>query len=258
MRGEDVIPTRGTPWQGGSPPHARGRPPGFPTPIDSSRITPACAGKTHRFRRCCFGGGDHPRMRGEDQYGALHQEHEDGSPPHARGRRDFGDRVAPVVVDHPRMRGEDVAWGSRHSWRCGSPPHARGRPEEVFDRSPDGGITPACAGKTTGYTHERRTYCGSPPHARGRRGQFYVRVRPVRITPACAGKTSGGLLRGCLGRDHPRMRGEDSRTPKGRGKSRGSPPHARGRRRRAGSRQTGRWDHPRMRGEDPASAARER
>ena len=111
---------------------------------------------------------------------------------------------------------------------------------------------------------------GSPPHARGRRMPALVRRRDRRITPACAGKTPTRRGRSGNAPDHPRMRGEDSRTGR---KSRiegGSPPHARGR--RLGSRRRrGRGritpacagktlverveeplgpDHPRMRGED--------
>ena len=87
-------------------------------------------------------------MRGEDQTYISKVKVGRGSPPHARGRRRVGLRVArdaritpacagktPVFVygsrtveDHPRMRGED------------GDPH----------RTPDvvRGITPACAGKT--------------------------------------------------------------------------------------------------------------
>ena len=71
---------------------------------------------------------------------------------------------------------------------------------------------------------------GSPPHARGRQKSHQRRIPNLRITPACAGKTITPGRSGTPGRDHPRMRGEDSASgPAGRASSR---------------------DHPRMRGED--------
>ena len=87
MRGEDfrrrVAEKRGL----GSPPHARGRPWDFSPTLRSSRITPACAGKTARASWRPAPWRDHPRMRGEDQgFKAFHHART-GSPPHARGRR---------------------------------------------------------------------------------------------------------------------------------------------------------------------------
>ena len=111
---------------------------------------------------------------------------------------------------------------------------------------------------------------GSPPHARGRLVKPRGLPTCIRITPACAGKTKRSS-RPCQRRaDHPRMRGEDSRTAATSSSHIGSPPHARGRRplrRRCPlpSRITpacagkttpadlspAPWtDHPRMRGED--------
>ena len=111
---------------------------------------------------------------------------------------------------------------------------------------------------------------GSPPHARGRPSQNRTQACWLGITPACAGKTSRSASRTGLSRDHPRMRGEDSTTASFRRLRSGSPPHARGRRRRwrgllggvgitpacAGKTDTTGFpvlsteDHPRMRGED--------
>ena len=111
---------------------------------------------------------------------------------------------------------------------------------------------------------------GSPPHARGRQEDHEVSADISRITPACAGKTSGWLVGGSSLGDHPRMRGEDARSPPKSSTRRGSPPHARGRPLVAipGGGGVGitpacagktrasqecicrRADHPRMRGED--------
>ena len=111
---------------------------------------------------------------------------------------------------------------------------------------------------------------GSPPHARGRPKQRPEPYGEHRITPACAGKTRASSGLGASAWDHPRMRGEDSAARRSLSKTRGSPPHARGRLRRllrhadhpgitpacAGKTHTcpcpsrRGTDHPRMRGED--------
>ena len=86
-------------------------------------------------------------MRGEDNERQAGIRLVVGSPPHARGRRDWihADgvlgRITPacagktagqshmggITVDHPRMRGEDVVSCAHLLCRVGSPPHARGR-----------------------------------------------------------------------------------------------------------------------------------
>ena len=111
---------------------------------------------------------------------------------------------------------------------------------------------------------------GSPPHARGRHRQLSRREEASRITPACAGKTPAAPSTPSTGADHPRMRGEDSRTRSALPSRSGSPPHARGRHSdKVVIRPVGRItpacagktevcsakgkalkDHPRMRGED--------
>ena len=216
----------------------------------STRITPACAGKTRRLGSSRRGRSDHPRMRGEDRKAIDMVGIADGSPPHARGRRAalprrlWTTRITPACAgktsgghgrnahgtDHPRMRGEDIHSTKLVESRPGSPPHARGRHMFYSGSDFDEGITPACAGKTRTLAerfsrdpdHPRMRgedlnlatidegWAGSPPHARGRRHRPLHTPRRPRITPACAGKTPGGRgRRVCLG-DHPRMRGEDS------------------------------------------------
>ena len=131
----------------------------------------------------------------------------------------------------------------------GSPPHARGRRLVTVIAAAGKGITPACAGKTfqelcsehSFWDHPRMRgedrslvfvlsfVSGSPPHARGRLREVYDRVQPLRITPACAGKTRTLGNRMTNIPDHPRMRGEDALSASGMWRTRGSPPHARGR-----------------------------
>ena len=127
MHGEDEKFCFGSPCSCGSPPHARGRPPGKIGKLRRCRITPACAGKTCRTPS---------RMRAES-----------GSPPHARGRPRSTTSpsclpgITPACAgktstdpsptasraDHPRMRGEDILGTTGSGKSQGSPPHARGR-----------------------------------------------------------------------------------------------------------------------------------
>ena len=88
MRGEDGLSSRSRLSLGGSPPHARGRPPGVYRAGSRERITPACAGKTTFRGREVVLLADHPRMRGED-YGFV--------------------ATTSSLKDHPRMRGEDFS-----------------------------------------------------------------------------------------------------------------------------------------------------
>ena len=127
MHGEDEKFCFGSPCSCGSPPHARGRPPGKIGKLRRCRITPACAGKTSLTIAIMHAQTDHPRMRGEDVTGAHQFENKNGSPPHARGRQrrqltqpvpggitpacagktGSGVGVGVSAGDHPRMRGED-------------------------------------------------------------------------------------------------------------------------------------------------------
>ena len=169
-------------------------------------------------------------MRGEDFNDVTKVVFDEGSPPHARGRRDLlcrshhGRGITPACAgktrptprtshtgwDHPRMRGEDAKQMSPVKRACGSPPHARGRPRHRRHLLRKRRITPACAGKTLVVVdvaaardhHPRmrgedsvnsqvvRVREGSPPHARGRLTHCRTSRRIGRITPACAGKTS--------------------------------------------------------------------
>ena len=158
----------------------------------------------------------------------------------------------------------------KRKWLIGSPPHARGRLKDFANGGRDFRITPACAGKTQ-FLGRRQGRGEDHPRMRGEDRIYYVKCSGFAwITPACAGKTNGLDSNFALPRDHPRMRGEDLIAPFGRTLSRGSPPHARGRRhpihlrntkrgitpacagktRSGPHRPRGQPDHPRMRGED--------
>ena len=86
MRGEKALFLFFIGQQEGSPPHARGKATGCSSAAQSKRITPACAGKSFRWRLVIPSSVDHPRMRGEKKHTELHFERDLGSPPHARGK----------------------------------------------------------------------------------------------------------------------------------------------------------------------------
>ena len=273
MRGEDNQPPIEKLAKSGSPPHARGRRFADPAANLPSGITPACAGKTSSSSASTPNKADHPRMRGEDFLHSRNRKRGKGSPPHARGRQPMTSAlrlrwgITPACAgktptptnptqpspDHPRMRGEDPTTIPVWLSPAGSPPHARGRRVPDIARPSFLGITPACAGKTPRWhtasastsdhprmrgedilgSKVRAAKPGSPPHARGRQLGRDLGSVGARITPACAGKTAQRVYREIEASDHPRMRGEDSRSTGPCWCGGGSPPHARGRRRRA-------------------------
>ena len=93
MRGEDTNAWETHNENGGSPPHARGRPGEAHCLRKGQGITPACAGKTQTRRIPPKDDADHPRMRGEDERFERLPCGLVGSPPHARGRLGFRHRM---------------------------------------------------------------------------------------------------------------------------------------------------------------------
>ena len=92
--------------RGGSPPRVRGKVPlnccGYP----SSRITPACAGKSPSEHTSKSGMRDHPRVCGEktllDNRRFLHR----GSPPRVRGKAVLGSFLQMVLGITPACAGK--------------------------------------------------------------------------------------------------------------------------------------------------------
>ena len=272
-------------------------------------IIPACAGSTRLRCTACQRPRDHPRLRGEHLGQSRITRAVRGSSPLARGARGRrrGRRARGGIIpacagstgtarsrrgptwDHPRLRGEHCMTPFWSAIFPGSSPLARGAQDRRGGRRHVQGIIPACAGSTVCTClracpcrdHPRlrgehmvadgrpRVRAGSSPLARGAQGNQLQARRERGIIPACAGSTSRQPRRGCMRRDHPRLRGE---RPPRRGRqepTRGSSPLARGApgsvrhvdRRRgiipacAGSTADGRasracaGDHPRLRGE---------
>ena len=140
-------------------------------------------------------------------------------------------RQRSYVRDHPRLRGENRQTKRTLAWDVGSPPLARGKPPITYPQPMTLRITPACAGKTFAldpplastpdHPRLRGENCchllllasvpGSPPLARGKRITFKNLKDGRRITPACAGKTSVFACVRYLEKDHPRLRGENTK-----------------------------------------------
>ena len=131
------------------------------------------------------------------------------------------------------MRGEDDSLKRWAIVLVGTPPRARGRLEVNPTKSELRGNTPACAGKTVRFVNNVRferehprvrgedagccggddPMMGTPPRARGRHHNTALHCKVNGNTPACAGKTEAFAACQAHEMDHPRVRGEDIRTP---------------------------------------------
>ena len=173
----------------GSPPRVRGKPLINLLICYSSRITPACAGKTHLHAWISCSAGDHPRVCGENCGAVTVSRRILGSPPRVRGKR-LGvgclaliDRITPACAgktlsspslmrgakDHPRVCGENrLSLRGKHT-KAGSPPRVRGKHHVIDFAKEIIGITPACAGKTSARTM-LRTSCRDHPRVCGENG----------------------------------------------------------------------------------------
>ena len=129
------------------------------------------------------------------------------------------------------MRGEQAISSQIWSDRSGSPPLARGTDVIIGIILVLHGITPACAGNScaanpcacAGRDHPRLrgeqkavyddgvTLAGSPPLARGTVAMLNGKTTGRRITPACAGNRLSHTRRAGMCRDHPRLRGEQTK-----------------------------------------------
>ena len=214
----------------GSPPHAWGRLICEAGVVSFTRFTPTRVGKTAhpslRARRSSV----HPHTRGEDSGYEVRSNGNDGSPPHAWGRRhcdhmqrpsgrftptrvgktlDFIGRRGACAV-HPHTRGEDVLIGPQSGGPSGSPPHAWGRPSGDKAACIRRRFTPTRVGKTVQHVRDEvreavhphtrgedpmRYVCivmavGSPPHAWGRLRRLDAPRSLARFTPTRVGKTT--------------------------------------------------------------------
>ena len=126
--GENATAAPSSPHAKGSPPRVRGKRSRSPRGRLTTRITPACAGKTRTTAIRAGGKQDHPRVCGENQGIATSQLLRLGSPPRVRGKLsafpflNSDIRITPAcagktflpcgnlarVRDHPRVCGENL------------------------------------------------------------------------------------------------------------------------------------------------------
>ena len=159
--------------------------------------------------------------------------------------------------------------------RMGSSPHTRGAPACATSARRPSRIIPAYAGSTLLFSpSSRRKWdhprirgehrivtavgdddIGSSPHTRGAPVAELPALAQNRIIPAYAGSTSLVMRSCCLGRDHPRIRGEHDPSSGMSLQQMGSSPHTRGARRCRHSPRRSVSDHPRIRGEHPRSCS---
>ena len=207
MRGENRLIVWSRKWSPGTSPRARGKPGeglGFGGAL---RNIPACAGKTRfrMLRRSC--NQEHPRVRGENPAIASANQSNDGTSPRARGKPGlittayFASRNIPACAGKT-PRGLLI--------RCRVTEHPRVRGENKMQPKADA------------YD------CGTSPRARGKRKKHCPETSKERNIPACAGKTSCGNLRFRLGKEHPRVRGENINYSLAASSKAGTSPRARG------------------------------
>ena len=115
-----------------------------------------------------------------------------------------------MAWDHPRLRGEQAPFNFLCPFTLGSPPLARGTAPIVQDICDIAGITPACAGNRY-LLSPVRSLAGSPPLARGTDRNLLTSAYDGRITPACAGNSAEKFIHVKQLRDHPRLRGEQTK-----------------------------------------------
>ena len=73
-------------------------------------ITPAYAGKSHVFNKCCINNWDHPRLCGEKFSAALYAAYSKGSPPPMRGKDcELGKGMLRVRIT-PAYAGKRIDW----------------------------------------------------------------------------------------------------------------------------------------------------
>ena len=99
MCGENFRRARKRCACGGSPPRVRGKLAATGLKYFQARITPACAGKTHRRKGESDRTQDHPRVCGENRVFSGRRARQQGSPPRVRGKP----RQAASLLTEPRI-----------------------------------------------------------------------------------------------------------------------------------------------------------
>ena len=251
MCGENLLPLVKDLFARGSPPRVRGKRVRVALSRSSSRITPACAGKTLNRASISPRRADHPRVCGEN-IGRVRIGYLKGRiTPACAGKTCSFNSPLFSQTDHPRVCGENCVFPGSFTYWNGSPPRVRGKRLQLHTSPRGTRITPACAGKTLFALsvflvlsdHPRacgeNIKChgcalpepGSPPRMRGKLNSSDETPPPPGITPAHAGKTRRKAMQGEWQDDHPRACGENSLNQATAAAQEGSPPRMRGKRR---------------------------
>ena len=207
MCGEKGLPVSVAPRYQGSPPRVRGKVSLSGTKSSSTRITPACAGKSQIQRGVLYTAEDHPRVCGEKTLRIDVFDASVGSPPRVRGKARSAARSLISTGITPACAG-------KRACRCRSRRDTRDHPRVCGEKSRCPAQSPA-----------RR---GSPPRVRGKVRSSAVYCTPPRITPACAGKRRCASTSLMHRWDHPRVCGEKSTASACLFTITGSPPRVRG------------------------------
>ena len=156
----------------------------------ATRITPACAGRTHSKVPSFRDPRDHPRVCGKNTFLKIKTFYTTGSPPRVR-------EELPALHLIPCFR--------RITPACAGRTTARRR------RGWSGRDHPRVCGKNVDVHRRWRIMLGSPPRVREEQRYksrcFFV----LGITPACAGRTQKTELRSLCAEDHPRVCGKNSK-----------------------------------------------
>ncbi len=268
VRGEHLRPNGPSPTSTGSSPRTRGTPRHADHRPARQRIIPAYAGNTRHAppHRVC--GADHPRVRGEHLPPPMISVEACGSSPRTRGTRQVRAELSrkyriipayagnttpkntplPAPPDHPRVRGEHITGTAMLLPSAGSSPRTRGTLLRHLFPFGHLRIIPAYAGNTVRYSaqwasssdHPRvrgehaffaassAWTSGSSPRTRGTHRRRSPRGTPRRIIPAYAGNTAPTSDEHTRRADHPRVRGEHTRSSTMPGGPSGSSPRTRG------------------------------
>ena len=243
-----MIITCPVPVARGSSPHTRGARSAACRAVRRARIIPAYAGSTSGFRGRGAGRRDHPRIRGEHQTNPTARLGGQWIIPAYAGSTSSAPPPQTRRPDHPRIRGEHCHRFIGIHMSRGSSPHTRGARRGRHGHIRVARIIPAYAGSTERLvmSHgQRRDHprirgehspalmpiagrSGSSPHTRGAQLADAAFGLPDRIIPAYAGSTSQATRASGAGKDHPRIRGEHSKTYANMEQESGSSPHTRG------------------------------
>ena len=104
--GENVTGAKSTTISAGSPPRVRGKLLTRITIKKTSRITPACAGKTLKLKFPIRSPKDHPRVCGENCRNLQELDRRKGSPPRVRGKQSAGIADASPIRITPACAGK--------------------------------------------------------------------------------------------------------------------------------------------------------